>query len=123
MGFGVLNRYGRVTSLVDKEPPPVLSRPFPEEDVAHLMVILPTRDAELWVNDTFMTKQGSSRSFISPFLIPGKHFVYDLKVRYKNKQGRVVEQLRSIIVQAGSSDIVDFTWPEVFPQSPSRAGR
>jgi hypothetical protein len=41
------------------------------------------------------------------------HYVYDLKVRWKDKDVRVVEQTRSIVVRAGSQALVDFTERQV----------
>jgi uncharacterized protein (TIGR03000 family) len=70
-----------------------------------------------------MKKKGKTRTFISPFLTPDKHFLYDLKVRYRDRDGRVVERLRTVTVEAGSQDIVDFTVPEGTAPTVSRVGR
>jgi uncharacterized protein (TIGR03000 family) len=121
-GYGSYNRYGRLSRWDRAEMDRILGPLPPEDNVAHLRIIVPTRDAELWVNDTLMKKQGTRRAFISPFLMPDKRFVYDLKVRYKDRDGRVVERSRSVRVQAGSQDVVDFTRPEDSAPTVSQLG-
>jgi uncharacterized protein (TIGR03000 family) len=90
----------------------LLGKSLLAEDPAHLLVLLPAKDAKLWVNDTLTKKQGMKRRFMSPLLMPDAHYVYDLKVRWKDSKGHVVEQSRSVMVRAGSQALVDFTLRE-----------
>lgn len=112
--LGGVNRFGRLTRREREELDNLLGRGRPGDNVAHLRVLLPAGNAELWVNEALMKKQGKSRSFISPFLMPGKNFVYELKARFKDKKGRIVERTRSVMIHAGSQEIVDFTEPSDF---------
>jgi len=121
-GFNRYGRYGHMTTGITLDrgtlPP---SQPG-EENVAHLRVVLPSKDAQLWVNDTHMKKKGIKRSFVSPFLTPGKRFIYDLQIRWTDRDGQEREESRSVMVRAGSQEIVDFTRPET-SQTVSRLAR
>jgi len=102
---------GGTNARLDSDQPPPLASPD-DENIAHVRVIVPKGDAQLWVNDSRTQKKGTNRKFISPILTPGKNFIYDLRVRYTDGSGKTIEQNRSIRVRAGAQQIVDFTQPE-----------
>lgn len=122
-GMSNLSRYGRTSTGVTLDTHSLPRRSHAEESVAHVRVILPSKDAELLVNNKSMKKKGTNRNFISPILTPGKRFIYDLEVRWQDKDGRMVERTRSITIEAGSQEVLDFTRPEKSEQTVSRLGR
>ena len=51
-----------------------------------------------------------------------KRFIYDMRISWTDEKGRIREESRSVTVQAGSQEIVDFTRPET-SQTVSRLAR
>jgi uncharacterized protein (TIGR03000 family) len=84
--------------------------PPPKDNMAHLLVIVP-ENAELWFNGTKTTQTGTQREFVSPELAPGKNYSYEVKARWQ-ENGKTVEQVRTVHVQANDWKPVDFTKPE-----------
>lgn len=82
----------------------------PKDDMAHLLLIVPEK-TELWFNGTKSTQTGTQREFVSPELSPGKHYSYEIKVRWM-ADGKPVEQVRTAHVQANTWQTLDFTKPE-----------
>jgi uncharacterized protein (TIGR03000 family) len=87
-----------------------------------LNVIVPTADAQLWLNGTLMSSQGFERNFSSPPLETGVNYTYSVKVQWM-MDGKPVEQIRDVTVRAGQRSSVDFrtspgqTAPQPVPQS------
>lgn len=72
-----------------------------------LTVIVPTSDAQLWLNGTLMNTQGIERSFSSPPLDLGVNYSYSVKAQW-TVDGKPFEQLRDVTVRAGQQSTVDF---------------
>jgi uncharacterized protein (TIGR03000 family) len=69
-------------------------------DRAILDVILPSAEAALWVQGRENTRPGSVRSFLSPILVPGQSFEFNVKATWKEgKQDLQVTQ--TAIVRVG----------------------
>jgi uncharacterized protein (TIGR03000 family) len=65
-------------------------------------------DADVWFDGFHTHQQGTTRSFVTPLLTPGKSFFYDIRARWTNNQGQAVERTRKVTVQAGQNVTVDF---------------
>jgi uncharacterized protein (TIGR03000 family) len=78
---------------------------------AVLLNILVPPNAELWIGDTKMTTTGSERQYVSPPLTPGRNYSYDIRARWSNGNGQVVDQTRHVPVQAGAVINLDFSRP------------
>jgi uncharacterized protein (TIGR03000 family) len=89
---------------------------YPSTDTAadqkvRATVLLPTADAQLWVEGQPMTSTGTTRQFVSPSLESGQRFVYTFQARW-TENGRTMEQTRRPSVHAGDQITVDFTRAE-----------
>jgi uncharacterized protein (TIGR03000 family) len=73
--------------------PPAANQPV------HLMVLVPA-DAQVWLDGTATTAQGSTREYLSPAIAPGQNYVYTVRVRYQ-QNGQTVDQKRDVTVKAG----------------------
>lgn len=73
-------------------------------------VILPTPDATLWVEGQEASSTGTSRSFVSPPLEPGR-YTYTFRARW-TQDGKTMVETRTARVQPGDRITVDFTSPE-----------
>ncbi len=82
----------------------------PKDAMAHLSVIV-SEDAELWFNGSKTTQTGAQREFVSPELSPGKKYSYEIKVRWM-LDGTMVEEVRTVHVQANTWQTIDFTKPQ-----------
>ena len=71
-----------------------------------LTVIVPTTDAQVWLNGTLMSSQGIERLYSSPPLDAG-NYTYSVKAQWM-MDGKPVEQLRDVTVRAGQRSSVDF---------------
>jgi uncharacterized protein (TIGR03000 family) len=93
----------------------------PPDGKAHILIVLPTEDAEVWFNAAKTVQQGTMRTFASPELKPRKEYSYEIKAKWKVK-GKAVEETRTLIVSADDWRTVDFTRPpeeEVPPPKPA----
>ena len=81
-----------------------------------LDVRVPTPDAEVWVSGAKTAKKGTSRTYISPPLVPGDRYVYEVRAQWY-AQGQTTTQTRLVPVRAGDRLSIDFTLPAVKPQS------
>jgi len=88
-------------------------------NAAVLLNIFVAPNAELWIGDTKMTTTGSERQYVSPPLTPGRQYAYDIRARWTNGNGQVVDQTRHVPVQAGAVVNVDFSMPEKAPLPPA----
>jgi uncharacterized protein (TIGR03000 family) len=76
-----------------------------------IQVHVPAPDAELWVEGRKTASRGNWRQFLSPPLIPGKQYVYEVRAQWL-KDGREIHQNRKVAVRAGEQAVLDFTRPE-----------
>jgi uncharacterized protein (TIGR03000 family) len=74
---------------------------------ASVIVRLPA-NAELFCDNVRLTLVGSERNFLSPVLPPGRTFPYIIRARWVGSDGKTIEQIRSIQVEAGRKTTVDF---------------
>lgn len=77
------------------------------ENTAHLTVVVPD-GTELWFNGTKTGVTGTRREFDTPPLTPGETYRYTIKARW-SKDGKPVEIIQEVKVQANSSQVIDFT--------------
>jgi uncharacterized protein (TIGR03000 family) len=74
---------------------------------AQLAVNLPT-DAKLFVDGQPVTLTSASRTVLTPALEPGKDYYYIFKAEAV-RDGKVLEESKRVIVQAGRTTRVDFS--------------
>ena len=79
-----------------------------QKNTAHIRLVVPT-DAQVWFGDEATRQRGEIRHFESPALEPGHQYVYDVKVRWRDKDGQDVTRTRHLGVSANSTVIADFT--------------
>jgi uncharacterized protein (TIGR03000 family) len=79
----------------------------PEATNAHVHVRVPA-EAEVFCDNVRLNLTGSERNFISPPLPPGRSFPYEIRARWIGVDGKAVELVRSIQVQAGRHTAIDF---------------
>jgi uncharacterized protein (TIGR03000 family) len=80
------------------------------DTTAHIDVRVPA-SAEVWVEGAKTKQAGELRHFVSPPLTPGQDFVYDIRARWTDDNGKVVDQTRHVPVRAGSQVMENFTAP------------
>ncbi|MDW8221557.1 MAG: TIGR03000 domain-containing protein [Gemmatales bacterium] len=86
-------------------------RPLPTANPsAEIIIVLPTTEAQVFVEDYEVRTGGSRRVLHSPPLTPGKKYEYTITAAWKSN-GQVVRQTRQVTVQAGQQVVVDFTQP------------
>jgi uncharacterized protein (TIGR03000 family) len=69
--------------------------------------MVPTDDAELWFNGFKTQTKGQKREFLTPELLPGQTFTYELKLRW-TVDGKDLERTRNVRVQSGVQSVVNF---------------
>jgi uncharacterized protein (TIGR03000 family) len=87
-------------------PPFLTVRDAPLDNKAHIWLRVPA-SAEIWVNGVKTKQTGESRYFFSPPLTPGKKYSYQMRLRWI-KDGKPVEEMQRIFVQAGQTIRRDF---------------
>jgi uncharacterized protein (TIGR03000 family) len=99
--------------LMDSVPPVILldiSGGVGWNKRGHILVRVPTRDADVWFNDWHTPQKGHERSFDSAPLKVGEAAIYQIRARFAGpRPGQVIDRTRSVTVQAGQQAIVDFT--------------
>jgi uncharacterized protein (TIGR03000 family) len=78
------------------------------ENVARIRLVVPT-DAQVWFDDKATEQRGETRNFESPPLAPGRQYIYDVKVRWREKDGQEVTRTRQLSLSANSTVSADFT--------------
>jgi uncharacterized protein (TIGR03000 family) len=68
-------------------------------------------DARLFVGDFNTQSAGSVRSFQSPPLSKGKTYAYEFRAEVE-REGRIVSETKTVVVQAGKSADVTFDLDE-----------
>jgi uncharacterized protein (TIGR03000 family) len=66
-------------------------------------------NADLWFEGDKTSQGGAVRNFVSPQLTPGKTFTYDVRARWADSSGKVVDKTKQLKVQAGQRSTVDFS--------------
>lgn len=82
-------------------------RQSPEVGTAYLRVRVP-REAELYCDNVKLQLTGEERNFISPPLPTGRAYPYEIRARWNGPDGKLVERLCSIEVEAGRQFSIDF---------------
>jgi uncharacterized protein (TIGR03000 family) len=81
--------------------------PIPD-DTAHIRVTV-AEGAKVWFDGAATQQDGTVRDFVSPPLRPGHEYTYDIKVNWRDKDGKEVTRTRQVDVRSGSQAAVDFT--------------
>ncbi len=79
-----------------------------QDNIARIRLTVPT-DAQVWFEEKVTKERGETRYYESPPLAPGHQYVYDVKVRWRNKEGKEVTRTRQLDVSANSTVSADFT--------------
>jgi uncharacterized protein (TIGR03000 family) len=89
------------------EPAPLVIQAVPEgQPIAQFTVEVPA-GAEVYLEGVKTRQTGTSRVFVSPPLIPGQQYTYEVRARWTDN-GQPVEQTRSLAVMAGQRLSVRF---------------
>jgi len=67
-------------------------------------------NAQIIVDGVKTNQTGSSRTFITPPLEPGKTFSYEMRVQWAAPDGLAVELTRTVHIKAGRETRVGFIW-------------
>jgi uncharacterized protein (TIGR03000 family) len=81
------------------------------EGRASVRVRVPEK-AEIWFEGEKTSQTGAVRNFLSPALERGKNFTYEVRARWTDDAGKVVERTQQVKVRAGGRSTADFTTPE-----------
>ena len=76
---------------------------------ATIEVLVPA-NAQIFIDGVKTTQSGSSRSFVTPALAPGKTFSYEMRVHWTAADGLTVDLTRTVHVKAGRETKVGFFW-------------
>jgi uncharacterized protein (TIGR03000 family) len=87
---------------------------------ARIQVTVPDADAEIWFEDHKTAGKGTTRSFESPALTPGKSYTYRLRATW-NEGGQTVTDERDVEVSAGQTARVEFARKAEKPPAPAPA--
>ena len=92
-------------------PPDAAAAPAPalSEQVVQVQVRVPG-NAQVWFGGASTQQNGSVREFVSPPLVPGRDYTYQIRARWM-EGGREIDQTRTVRVHAGERVTVDFTRP------------
>jgi uncharacterized protein (TIGR03000 family) len=78
---------------------------------ATIDVRVPVPDAEVSFEGTNTRQNGVRRMFQSPIIQAGPTYFYKVRAKWKQPDGTIADQERSVAVKAGETTIVDFTPP------------
>ncbi len=76
--------------------------------VAHIEVIVPTGEAQVWFDDHATTQRGTTRRFDTPALQAGSTYSYTVRAAWP-ENGEMKTAERVVNIKAGGSVVVDFT--------------
>jgi uncharacterized protein (TIGR03000 family) len=93
-------------------PPPSADQSSPDNhpNAVNLEIRLP-ENAELWIQGVKMTQPGAVRHFYSDPIASGQKYNYELRAKWMDANGKVVDRTRKLSVQAGARMGVDFNNP------------
>jgi uncharacterized protein (TIGR03000 family) len=83
---------------------------------AVLMTVSVPADAEIWIDGSKTMQTGTLRRFVSPPILPGQDYAYEVTAKWK-EDGHEVTQSRRVRVHAGERVSINF--PQV-PQNMAR---
>jgi uncharacterized protein (TIGR03000 family) len=89
-----------------ESPPAGAEEPIPDNAV--LIGVRVPPGAEVWVEGQKTSENGAFREFVSPPLPPGKDYVYDVRARWTDPNGQVVDRTRHMTVRAGDRVMANF---------------
>jgi uncharacterized protein (TIGR03000 family) len=92
------------------EVPPAPTASLSSEKSARVVVRVP-EDAQLEFEGVTMPQTGRIRSFVTPALLPGQRYHYDVRAVWQ-EDGRTVVHERKVNVYGGEKTEVDFLSPE-----------
>jgi len=99
---------------VAADSPLLAAASLPSPDPVHthttLQVLVPTADAELWLDGVRLSKTGSSRIFITPPLSSNKTYTYEVRIRW-HEGGAALTRTKTVSFNGGESIQVDMTIP------------
>jgi len=81
--------------------------PVEESTTVTVDVVVP-ETAEVWFDGYKTNQAGSSRTFVSPPLEPGHSYTYDVRARWTDPSGRVIDETKQVAVQAGQEVTLNF---------------
>jgi len=84
------------------------------ENRAVLLNVSVPASAEIWFEGKKTAQSGRRRQFISPPLIPGREYSYDVKARW-TENGKEVTRTRHLVVQAG--DVISVSFNSATPSA------
>ena len=89
---------------------------------ARVRVHLPDPNAEVFFNNGQTQQRGTERVFDTPDLKRGSTYSYDIKARWRDSNGQMIERTQSVNVEQGRESFVDFTQSsqEVIQRNPTR---
>jgi len=74
---------------------------------AWIEIRVPT-NAEIWFEGDKTSQMGNQRQFVSPPLDRGRKFTYDVRARWTDGNGKVVDRTQKVSVEADRRSFVDF---------------
>jgi uncharacterized protein (TIGR03000 family) len=89
-----------------EQPPPVTAEPEPSSDT-EIRVLLPTGQAQVWVDGLRSSSTEAVRLFGFPNERPGKSYLHKITVSWM-REGKPVTQEREVQVTGGKTTVVDF---------------
>lgn len=84
---------------------------------ASIQVHVPAPNADLWVEGWKTASKGDWRRFLSPPLVPGNRYEYEMRARW-SENGREMSRSREVPLRAGEHVVVDFS--TTLPSTSSR---
>lgn len=92
---------------------------------ARVRVQVPDPNAEVFFNNAATQQRGTERVFDTPDLRSGATYTYDIKARWRDANGQMIERTHSVNVEQGRESFVDFTQgaEEVIQQNPTRGAK
>jgi uncharacterized protein (TIGR03000 family) len=72
-------------------------------------VRVPRSDATVWLEGVQTRQTGTEREFASPPLEQGRTYTYDVRARWVDNNGAMVERTQRVPIHAGERVMVDFT--------------
>jgi uncharacterized protein (TIGR03000 family) len=79
-----------------------------DPNAALVRVMVPTPDAQVWIDNQPTQPQGTQRLFISPPLDRGSSYSYQIKATWRDQNGREVTRERTVPIRAGLQAMANF---------------
>jgi uncharacterized protein (TIGR03000 family) len=95
------------TEYASIPPPATAAAPA---STAYVSVEVPG-NAEVWFDNVRMTETGTVREFVTPPLVAGRDFAYDVRARWMDPAGNLVDRMRHVTIHAGDRVNVNFVNP------------